>query len=456
MLLMSDVGGDSGQGVTNLNLTIADAAAFYMPSNQLPSTSLPGGVSTNYKPTPYVQNGSNTIFVGNDWSLLPVMPSPPVLANASPPNSYATNLSVFNGTNINGAWSLYVADTSVQNYGAISNGWSLSLSTGTPVPSYADLELSVVESPAPATVSNVMLYAVALTNYGPAPATGVFLTNILPSGVTYLSNSFAGTAASNNGVLTFDINTLTVGAGLSFNIAVLPIEETTVTNIFIAISDELEASVNNLTNVVTAVGSQSADLGVSLNAGPNPVVAGNYETLSIVVTNNGPSFAYGTMVTNDLPAGLLLTGINAPPGTSVSGLGGTNIWNIGYLAANSSSTLNLTAKATYAAGNTVLDSVVAGSSVYDPYKLNNYASFKIVINPAPLISILGGPRTNTFTWNAAATNYVLMGATNLTPPVVWVKVTNVVPVITNGTFSVSLPDTTNGLHFFILRTPFSN
>jgi hypothetical protein len=49
-----------------------------------------------------------------------------------------------------------------------------------------------------------------------------------------------------------------------------------------------------------------------------------------------------------------------------------------------------------------------------------------------------------------------MGATNLTPPVVWVKVTNVVPVITNGTFSVSLPDTTNGLHFFILRTPFSN
>jgi hypothetical protein len=65
-------------------------------------------------------------------------------------------------------------------------------------------------------------------------------------------------------------------------------------------------------------------------------------------------------------------------------------------------------------------------------------------------SVLG---TNTFTWNAIATNYVLYGATNLTPPVVWVKVTDVVPVIVNNTFSVSLPNTTNGLHFFILRTP---
>jgi hypothetical protein len=29
----------------------------------------------------------------------------------------------------------------------------------------------------------------------------------------------------------------------------------------------------------------------------------------------------------------------------------------------------------------------------------------------------------------------------------------VVPVIANGSFSVTLPNTTNGLHFFILKTP---
>jgi hypothetical protein len=69
-----------------------------------------------------------------------------------------------------------------------------------------------------------------------------------------------------------------------------------------------------------------------------------------------------------------------------------------------------------------------------------------------MISISSAAHSNTFTWNVAATNYVLLGATNLTPPVIWVKVTNVVPVITNGSFSVTLPNTTNGLHFFILTS----
>ena len=75
-------------------------------------------------------------------------------------------------------------------------------------------------SPASATVSNVLIYTVGLTNYGPAAATGVVITNILPPGLTYLSNNFPGTVASNNGVLTFSNSALAVGAGLSFNVAV--------------------------------------------------------------------------------------------------------------------------------------------------------------------------------------------------------------------------------------------
>ncbi len=109
------------------------------------------------------------------------------------------------------------------------------------------------------------------------------------------------------------------------------------------------------------------------------------------------------------------------------------------MPANASATLTLTAKATAAAGATVLDTVVVASSVYDPFKLNNFASFKIVINPAPTLSIVSGANANTFTWPASATNYVLQGATNLTAPVVWVTVTNPAPAIVNGQYSVTLP-----------------
>jgi uncharacterized repeat protein (TIGR01451 family) len=449
VLLMNDVGGDKGVGVTNATITIADSATNYMsPSN------LVSGISTNYKPTPYIEYNGATVFVGTNWGFMPIMPSNSsnmFPANVSAP--YATNLSVFNGTVVNGLWQLFVADTKLLDYGAINNGWSLSLGIGNPVPSYTDLELTVVQSSGVATVSNNLIYTIGLTNYGPAPATGVVITDVLPPGVIYVSNNFSGTVTNNNGVLTFGPTALGVFGGISFNVAVMPVAATTVTNAFLAVDNQLEGGANNATNMVATVGQPSADLGVTLNAGPNPVEAGNYVTITIVVTNDGPSIAYGTMATNFLPAGLVLTGTNAPPGTTVTGSGGTNIWNIGNLAVNATVTLTLTAKATYAFGDTVLDSVQVGSSIYDPFKLNNFASFKIVINPAPSIFMSSARGTNTFTWDVAATNYVLLGATNLTPPVTWVEVTNVVPVITNGSFSVSLPNTTNGLHFFILRTP---
>jgi hypothetical protein len=124
---------------------------------------------------------------------------------------------------------------------------------------------------------------------------------------------------------------------------------------------------------------------------------------------------------------------------------------VGDLPAYTNATLTLSTMATSAGGATVLDVVVVGSSVYDPFKLNNFASFKIVINPAPTLSIVLGGRSNTFTWSAAATNYMLQGATNLTPPVVWVTVTNPATVV-NGQYSVTVP--TNSLHFFKLTTPF--
>ena len=439
VLLMSDVGGDNGMGVTNLSVTFDDNAPAFLSSNLLPSNT-----SVTNKPTPYVERGG-TVFLGSSWGYLPIMPSP------APANPYPTNLSVLSGTAANGNWLLYVFDAQLLDYGAISNGWSLNLSTGNPVASYTDLELTVVPSPASATVSNVLIYMVGLTNYGPAAATGVVISNILPPGLTYLSNNFLGTVASNNGVLTFSNSALAVGAGLSFNVAVVPNAATTLTNTFEAMDGQVESSTNNVTNIVTTVGVPSADLGVTLSAAPNPVMAGSSAAITVVVTNNGPSIASGTTVSNYLPAGLVPTGSSASMGT-VTGSGGTNIWSVGNLPANASATLTLTAKATAAAGGTLLDTVAVASAVFDPLKLNNFASFKIVINPAPMLSISPGLNANTFTWPASATNYVLKGATNLTPPIVWVTVTNPAPTIVNGQNSVTLP-TSNSLHFFILTTP---
>jgi uncharacterized delta-60 repeat protein/uncharacterized repeat protein (TIGR01451 family) len=447
VLLMNDVGGGNGQGVTNFTFTFDDAASNYLSSNQLPN-----GVSVTNKPTPYIDeyvnvNGSYTnvtLFLGNNWGLLPVMPFP------VPASPYATNLSVLSGAPANGPWALYVADTKILDYGAINGGWSVNLSTGNPVPAYTDLELTVVPSPSAATVSNLLLYTVALTNYGPAGATGVVITNLLPPGLAYLSNNFAGAVFTNSGVLAFSNYSLAVGAGFSFNVAFIPAAATTLTNTFIATDGELESSTNNVTNIVTTVSVPSADLGVAIAGAPNPVLAGSSVIFTVTVTNNGPSIASATTVTNYLPAGLVLTASSASIGT-VAGSGGTNVWNVGSLAPNASATLSLTTLATASSGATVLDTVVVASSVFDPFKLNNFASFKIVINPAPMLSFGSGVNGYTMTWPASATNFVLKGATNLNPPVVWVTVTNPAPAIVNGQYSIPLP--VDGFHFFILTTP---
>ena len=46
---------------------------------------------------------------------------------------YGSTLSVFNGTNPNGVWNLYVLDDTQGNNGTMAGGWSLSV-TASPVP----------------------------------------------------------------------------------------------------------------------------------------------------------------------------------------------------------------------------------------------------------------------------------------------------------------------------------
>lgn len=100
-MLMSDAGGDSASGVT---LTFDDDAPLPLPLYD-------ALVSGTYKPTNYEGNdGTNEVFAA------------PV-----PAGPYGTNLAVFNGTNPNGSWKLFVRDDEGQLSGRIAGGWSVGL-----------------------------------------------------------------------------------------------------------------------------------------------------------------------------------------------------------------------------------------------------------------------------------------------------------------------------------------
>src|SRR6185436_15542730 len=98
-ILMANAGGAAG--LTNVSITFSDFAATPLPDQAqiLPGTFKPAAFGIHIWPAP------------------------------APAGPYATNLSVFNGTDPNGVWSLYINDDSSGDGGTLAGGWRLTLTT---------------------------------------------------------------------------------------------------------------------------------------------------------------------------------------------------------------------------------------------------------------------------------------------------------------------------------------
>jgi len=105
-MLMSEVGGIARFPVMDLTLTLDDLAANALPIDSALS-------SGTFKPTRQFPTLSFEF------------PSPAPAGSSSAPAA----LSVFNGTDPNGTWNLFVVDESSPDSGNISRGWSMQITT---------------------------------------------------------------------------------------------------------------------------------------------------------------------------------------------------------------------------------------------------------------------------------------------------------------------------------------
>jgi subtilisin-like proprotein convertase family protein len=111
-LLMTDSGGVN-TNVSGINLTFDDAASGFLPNGFFPPLT-----SGTYKPS---------VGVSSAGCLAPgSFPDP------APAGPYTSSLSVFNGSDPNGTWKLYVIDDSLGDRGSIT-GWSLTINSPTAV-----------------------------------------------------------------------------------------------------------------------------------------------------------------------------------------------------------------------------------------------------------------------------------------------------------------------------------
>src|SRR5262249_16767378 len=110
----------AGAAVANADVTFDDGAAAPVPDNT-------GEISPGtYQPADYYPG----------WNL----PAP------APAGPYPAAMSALNSPTANGAWSLYVDDHSAGDAGSIAGGWSLTLTTISPVNQLADLGITAAAS----------------------------------------------------------------------------------------------------------------------------------------------------------------------------------------------------------------------------------------------------------------------------------------------------------------------
>ena len=443
-ILMSHVGSDFGVGyglnyanpVGPVTLIFDQTASAYLPL----TTRLTTGT---YLPT------TNSVRMP-DLLLVPTNETVPVSAPEPPAGSfYDANLTnSFVGASPNGNWSLWALCDETGDSGYISNGWILSISTGVAVENDSDLEVTVTTNIQP-TVNNLLTYSVTVTNFGPSSATNVVITDYLPAGVEYLSNSFTGPSTNvtlTNGALTVDVPTLATNAGASFDIYVVPTNVGYITNIVTALALEPDPNSNNMVTNVALVTPASAEVAISLTGSPDPVPVGNPVTFVLTVTNNGPSDAGSVTNILVLPPGFVTNSLSSSSGTATS-VDGTITWIIADLPLGAQQMLTVVATPTVAGIG--LCQASSSSGVYEPLKGSDFAAVKIEVNQV-MLTVVGSSPPYELTWSAQATNFTLQGAITLPPSGASALWNNIpAPPVINGLYVFTLPGV-NGYHFFRL------
>ncbi|HET8900118.1 MAG TPA: isopeptide-forming domain-containing fimbrial protein [Rhodanobacteraceae bacterium] len=179
----------------------------------------------------------------------------------------------------------------------------------------ADLVVvKTVDNATPAAGDQVT-FTLVVSNNGPSDATGVTVTDLLPSGYTWVSDvPSTGGYDHNTGVWT--VGDLANGANATLTITVTVNGSGDYLNEATTSGNEPDPVSSNNSDSVSTAPSANADLEVVKTA-PASVNVDDSITWTIVVTNHGPSAADGATFADTLPAGV--TNLSAVCGAETGG-----------------------------------------------------------------------------------------------------------------------------------------
>ncbi len=210
-------------------------------------------------------------------------------------------------------------------------------------PQQANLSIvKTVDNNTPNAGTNVT-YTLEVTNNGPTNATGVVVTDVLPAGITYVSNTCGASYDGGSTTLTWNIGALNSGASISCDFVAtvsLGTGSDTIHNVAtITASDQFDDNPADDTDFEDI---EPVEIDIELIKQVNNPTANEGEQIiwTIVATNHGPDDATGLIVSDVLPAGVSFVSADSQPFGTYNDA--TGDWNIGTLPTNASVFLMIT------------------------------------------------------------------------------------------------------------------
>jgi uncharacterized repeat protein (TIGR01451 family) len=311
--------------------------------------------------------------------------------------------------------------------------------------------LSVTPSANSILVSNSLTYTINVTNVGVSLGDAV-VTNFLPASAQFQSAS-PGYSQVGNNVIVFDLGQFLTGNSAQLTVTAIPTAVGFITNTVIVASTDSGLTNRVSASVVVQVTNTviQADLGVAMTGPRQPVITNDWMVYGVTVTNAGPGTVPNVMLTNTLPAGVLLKGI-LPANLTYSLAGSNMIFNLGTLANGGYTNLQFTVSPTNT-GVLPFSTSVGAPMLMDPNPANNFASTNIAVT-----NYLSGPLSVSTNSGQAydpqnglvEQSIVVMNNTNYTAGAVRV----VVAGLTSTNFLFNAVGTNNGNPFVYYSTSF--
>jgi uncharacterized repeat protein (TIGR01451 family) len=309
-----------------------------------------------------------------------------------------------------------------------------SASTSTPV--FAQTDVSITKTgPATVTSGTNITYTISVSNAGPSNANAVTVSDTIPTGEKFVSESSGiCTVLANPGpttTLTCDFGTLAPGATTSFTITALVNSNvangTAITNTATVSTTTTDLNPANNTAATTAIALATTDVAIS-KTGPLNLTAGSNVTYTLSVTNNGPSDALNVSVVDALPApDVTFVSVSAPASFTCTnpGLGNTGVvtCTTGVMVAKEADVITLVAHvpSSEANGTVLTNAATISTSTADSNTANNSASTSLTVMAVTDVSVAktgpttvtaGAPATYTITVSNAGPSDALNVALN--------------------------------------------